>query len=235
MDRPEGGKQDTLESRAYEALKTAIITGVYPPGGQVVEELVAKQLEMSRSPVRIAIKRLQAEGFLERYPNKRIYVAMADAQKTVDALYIREALEGMASRLAALYRDDTDVEQLRAAEAALDRCAREGDALRLYQAEIQLHRTVLAACKNTQLERMAANLLDQESVFRYRSMLMDETRGADSLREHKAIVQAVSRRDEEGAERLAREHVHKLLQWVRRTQQSPLSQAASPLRPLSRE
>ena len=40
MDRPEGGKQDTLESRAYEALKTAIITGVYPPGGQVVEELV---------------------------------------------------------------------------------------------------------------------------------------------------------------------------------------------------
>ena len=109
MDRPEGGKQDTLESRAYEALKTAIITGVYPPGGQVVEELVAKQLEMSRSPVRIAIKRLQAEGFLERYPNKRIYVAMADAQKTVDALYIREALEGMASRLAALYRDDTDV------------------------------------------------------------------------------------------------------------------------------
>ena len=124
MDRPESGKQDTLESRAYEALKTAIITGVYPPGGQVVEELVAKQLEMSRSPVRIAIKRLQAEGFLERYPNKRIYVAMADAQKTVDALYIREALEGMASRLAALYRDDTDVEQLRAAEAALDRCAR---------------------------------------------------------------------------------------------------------------
>ena len=130
---------------------------------------------------------------------------------------------------------DADVEQLRAAEAALDRCAREGDALRLYQAEIQLHRTVLAACKNTQLERMAANLLDQESVFRYRSMLMDETRGADSLREHKAIVQAVIRRDEEGAERLAREHVHKLLQWVRRTQQPSLSQAASPLRPLSRE
>ena len=64
---------------------------------------------------------------------------------------------------------------------------------------------------------------------------MDETRGADSLREHKAIVQAVIRRDEEGAERLAREHVHKLLQWVRRTQQPSLSQAASPLRPLSRE
>ena len=235
MDRPESGKQDTLESRAYEALKTAIITGVYPPGGQVVEELVAKQLEMSRSPVRIAIKRLQAEGFLERYPNKRIYVAMADSQKTVDALYIREALEGMASRLAALYRDEADVERLRNAEAELDRCAREGDALHLYQAEIQLHRTVLAACKNTQLERLAANLLDQESVFRYRSMLMDKTRGADSLREHKAIVQAVIRQDEEGAERLAREHVHKLLQWVQRTQQPSPSQAASPLRPLFRE
>ena len=51
------------------------------------------------------------------------------------------------------------------------------------------------------------------------------------LREHKAIAQAVIRQDEEGAERLAREHVHKLLQWVRRTQQPSLSQAASPLRP----
>ena len=45
----------------------------------------------------------------------------------------------------------------------------------------------------------------------------------------------LARFDEEGAERLAREHVHKLLQWVRRTQQPSLSQAASPLRPLSRE
>ena len=99
--------RETLENRAYEALKTAIVTGVYPPGAQIVEELAASQLAVSRSPVRSAIKRLQAEGFLERYPNKRIYVAMADAEKTKNALYIREALEGMASRLAALRPEES--------------------------------------------------------------------------------------------------------------------------------
>ena len=228
------GGQETLESRAYEALKTAIITGVYPPGGQIVEELVASQLEVSRSPVRIAIKRLQAEGFVERYPNKRIYVAVADAKKTVDALYIREALEGMASRLAAQRRDEEDVKKLRQAAQELDRRAQAGDMPGLYQAEIHLHRTVLAACKNAQLERLAANVLDQESVFRYRSLLLDDVRSADSLREHKAIVQAVVEQDEEGAERLAREHVHNLLQWVQQTQPASGGPADSPLRPLSR-
>lgn len=221
--------QDTLENRAYEALKTAIVTGVYPPGGQIVEELVARELAVSRSPVRSAIKRLQAEGFLERYPNKRIYVALADAEKTKNVLYIREALEGMASRLAAQRRDDGDVLALRQAEQALDRCVREGDPAGLYKAEMQMHRAVLSACKNPQLERLASNVLDQESVFRYRSLLVDPARSADSLSEHKAILHAVIRQDADEAERLAREHVHKLLQWVSRA----ASASPSPLRPLS--
>lgn len=221
--------RETLENRAYEALKTAIVTGVYPPGAQIVEELAASQLAVSRSPVRSAIKRLQAEGFLERYPNKRIYVAMSDAEKTKNALYIREALEGMASRLAALRRDEADVAALRQAEQALDRCAREGDTAGLYLAEMQLHRAVLSACKNPQLERLAANLLDQECVFRYRSMVMDQARSADSLSEHKAIVQAVIRQDADAAEHLARNHIHQLLQWVSRAAALP----AAPLRPLS--
>ena len=220
--------RETLENRAYEALKTAIVTGAYPPGGQIVEELVASQLAVSRSPVRSAIKRLQAEGFLERYPNKRIYVAIADAEKTKNVLYIREALEGMASRLAAQRRDEADVLALKQAEKELDRCSREGDPSGLYLAEMQMHRTVLSACKNTQLERLASNILDQESVFRYRSLLMDQARSADSLCEHKAIIQAVIRQDADAAEHLAREHVHKLLQWV-----STAAVPAAPLRPLS--
>ena len=91
-------KKVSLENIAYEQLKNAIVVGIYPPGIQIVEEQIANQLNISRSPVRIAIKRLEAEGFLDRYSNKRIYVAFADAKRTIDALYIREALEGMAAR-----------------------------------------------------------------------------------------------------------------------------------------
>lgn len=108
----ENGKKMSLENVAYEELKNAIVVGIYPPGIQIVEEQIANQLNISRSPVRIAIKRLEAEGFLDRYSNKRIYVAFADAKRTVDALYIREALEGMAARLAAINRTQEHIVQL---------------------------------------------------------------------------------------------------------------------------
>ena len=79
-------KKVSLENIAYEQLKNAIVVGIYPPGIQIVEEQIANQLNISRSPVRIAIKRLEAEGFLDRYSNKRIYVAFADAKRTIDCL-----------------------------------------------------------------------------------------------------------------------------------------------------
>ena len=106
-------KQD-LERFAYEQIKTAIVKGIYPPGYQIVEELVADQLSMSRSPVRTAIKRLQTEGFLEKRTNRRVYVALGDHQRTVNTLYIRKALEGVAAYQAAMNRTEEDLEEIRA-------------------------------------------------------------------------------------------------------------------------
>lgn len=58
-------KKTSYEAIAYRELRNAILTGIFPPGYQVVEEHISSQLNMSRSPVRSAIKRLETEGFLE--------------------------------------------------------------------------------------------------------------------------------------------------------------------------
>ena len=97
-------KKTSYEAIAYRELRNAILTGIFPPGYQVVEEHISSQLNMSRSPVRSAIKRLETEGFLEKRDNKRIYVALPELDKVLDILYIREALDGMCSRLAAQNR-----------------------------------------------------------------------------------------------------------------------------------
>lgn len=208
----ENGKKMSLENVAYEELKNAIVVGIYPPGIQIVEEQIANQLNISRSPVRIAIKRLEAEGFLDRYSNKRIYVAFADAKRTVDALYIREALEGMAARLAAINRTQEHIVQLQNLFSVMEQAQAGQETFELYRKGIDVHRLLYAAANNPQLERIGLNTLEQESVFSYRSLLKDDSRSRDMHEEHKKIAKYVIEQDADRAEEAARFHIHKLIE-----------------------
>lgn len=214
------GKQDapqaTLESIAYEELKNALIIGVYAPGSQIVEEVVATQLEMSRSPVRVAIKQLEAEGFLEKHSNKRIYVARGNARKTISILQIREALDGMAARLAALNRDEEDMQQFQRLMAEMDACVDDKNVLSAYRAGFRMHYAIYNAGKNAELAKMASSVLERESITSYRSLQQDTQRVSASQSEHAEIVKAIIEQDAETAEQLAREHIRKL---IRRAEQ----------------
>lgn len=214
----QGGKktvnlsQETLETFAYEELKNAIVTGVYPPGSQIIEETIAAQLNMSRSPVRIAIKQLEAEGFLEKYPNKRIYVARGDTKRTINVLHVREALEGMAARLAARNRDEQDLERIRFLMREMDECVEKGSILQAYRSGFRMHYAFFEAAKNPDLRRLAALVLEQESVFSYRSLQQDTRRVQASQKEHAEIAAAIFSQNEDEAEDLARAHIRKLIQ-----------------------
>ncbi len=214
-------KKVSLENIAYEQLKNAIVVGIYPPGIQIVEEQIANQLNISRSPVRIAIKRLEAEGFLDRYSNKRIYVAFADAKRTIDALYIREALEGMAARLAATNRTAEHIEQLKALFAEMEDAQSRQDTFVLYQKGVDVHRLLYVAANNPQLERIGINTLEQESVFSYRSLLRDHGRGHAMHDEHKVIAKYVIEQDADRAEEAARYHIRQLIDRLSSQQAAP--------------
>ena len=203
--------QVTLESIAYEELKNALITGIYPPGSQIIEEIIASQLEMSRSPVRVAIKQLEAEGFLEKRSNKRIYVVQGTARKTVNILRVREALEGMAARLAAIYRDEQDIQRFHALMQEMDTCVEERNILLAYRAGIKMHYAIYDASKNSELIRMGASVLEREALFSYRSLQQDTQRVQASQREHAEIVRAIITQKPDEAERVARAHIQKLI------------------------
>ncbi len=205
-------KKHDLESVAYEQMKMAIVQGVYPPGFQIVEEMIANQLNMSRSPVRIAIKRLQAEGFLEKHANRRMYVTLADSKRTLDALYVRKALEGIASYQAALNRREKDVMNIRRLLKEMDQWKDGGeDVFHLYKMTVNIHRLIYAAANNPQLERIGVNALEQESVFSYRSLVLDHSRIINAYSEHTSIAQAIIDQNADLAEFYAREHIDQLI------------------------
>ena len=197
-----------FESTAYEQLKLAILKGLYPPGAQIIEETIASQLNMSRSPVRSAIKRLEAEGFLEKRANRRMYVTHGDITKTINALYIRKALEGVAAYQAALNRTEEDILAIRAGLEQMKIC---DDSLKLLRLGTDIHKLIYIASKNTQLATIGTNILDQVSISSYKSLSAGPARIHDSYVEHAALAEAVFAQDAKLAEQKAREHIDILI------------------------
>lgn len=218
----ENPKQN-LESIVYTQLKMAIVKGVYPPGYQIVEELIAEQLNMSRSPVRTAIRQLQAEGFLEKRANRRVYVTLGDYRRTLNTLYVRKALEGIAAYQAAINRANDDIQRINALIDEMGQYYKEDDAFKLLQVGIEVHRVIYVASKNDLLAQLGINALEQESVFSYRSLSNDSMRAARAYQEHTSILNAVLNREADLAEQKARDHVDRLIERVQSTDREQAS------------
>lgn len=95
MDHP------NLSTRAYEVIKRKIVNGEITPGTKLQEDRLAEELGISRTPIREALSRLAQEGLVEIIPRRGTYVVEFSLFDIVHLLEIREALEGMAARLAA--------------------------------------------------------------------------------------------------------------------------------------
>jgi len=206
-----------FENTAYMQLKQAIIKGVYPPGSQIIEESIASQLSMSRSPVRSAIKRLETEGFLEKRTNRRMYVTHGNNKKALDALYIRKALEGVAAYQAAKNFDEEDAKALCTALEEMKESSSSGDSFRILRLGTDIHKLIYAAAKNDQLARLGVNILEQVSLFSYRSLNTGTARVQASYREHAALIEAILSRNAALAEQKAREHVDVLIDIILRS------------------
>ena len=227
-------KKTSYEAIAYRELRNAILTGIFPPGYQVVEEYISSQLNMSRSPVRSAIKRLETEGFLEKRDNKRIYVALPELDKVLDILYIREALDGMCSRLAAQNRTAADIEKLNQIMERSRMSIESGDIYAHHEIATVIHYAIFEASKRPLLARLAINYENQISLFTYDSFKQDDMRVRTAHEEHCAICRAVIAGDGDTAEAEARHHVRILrerMTMLHENKSRAMNSSVSQLRP----
>ncbi|MCL4188002.1 MAG: GntR family transcriptional regulator [Rhodobacteraceae bacterium] len=130
----------------YERIRGLILEGVYIAGDAMPEEGLAERLQVSRTPVREALKRLEAEGIVERRANRRVHLAEVNPVTVVDIFIVRARLEPLAARLAASRVDGRFLEALAECIARMEtaRCGPEPD-LRLYrQANEDFHWAILS-------------------------------------------------------------------------------------------
>ena len=197
-------RHGSRSEHVYRKLRQAIEQGEWAPGQRVMEVEVAAWLNLSRTPVRDAIRRLEREGLLQHEPHNGLIVARLDRQAVMELYVMREALEGMAARLCARHASDIEVQSL------LDLVERErnlgGDADGVARHNRRFHEAIHRGAHNRYLEKSLAAVNDSMWLLGKPLMLLPE-RAQTAVREHAELAAAIARRDPDGAESAARAHV----------------------------
>jgi DNA-binding GntR family transcriptional regulator len=196
----------TLSQRVYEHLREEILSDRLPPGTELSEVALSKELEISRGPIREAMGRLAAEGLIKVRPRRRAEVRSLTPQELIDAYEVREALEVLAVRLAVPRVTEADLARL---DQLIDQMADHVKANAIgdfFAANVEFHETLCELSGNKKLQEVHHRLEGEIGRFQARTLAL---RGSldGSLTEHRAILAAIRLRDVEKAAALTAAHV----------------------------
>jgi DNA-binding GntR family transcriptional regulator len=195
--------------RAYNTLRAGIIEGIHPPGARVTEQEVAASAGVSRTPVREALRRLEAEGLLRFVPHQGAFVTSWSNQDAEDIFELRAMLEGYGARLAAAKATSEDADQLRVlAEAQCKEAAERspGCLERIADLNSQFHRRLQQVAASTRLQATLATISSAPLVLQtFRDYDGDDLNR--SAHHHMEMVEAIEAGDGDWAESVMHSHV----------------------------
>jgi len=199
----------TLADRVCEQIVTAIVKGDIPPGYKISEPELARTYGISRGPLREAIRRLEGLRLVERKPHVGARVVKLSAVELVEIYHVREALEGMACRLAAEHMPQDEIDNLRDLLDEHERNVDQLDGRSYFQKEgdLDFHFRIVQGSKNAKLcEVLGGELYHLVRMYRYQFSI-SSSRPKRALKEHRQIIDAIESRDPELAEMLMRRHI----------------------------
>jgi DNA-binding GntR family transcriptional regulator len=196
----------TLTDRVYQNLREDILSNRLLPETPLHEASIASALEVSRGPVREALRRLDAEGLVSVIPRRGAVVSSLSREEFLDAYRVRESLEVLAVRLATPNLSQDDLEQLHRLHEEMWAHASAEDVDAFFQTNTAFHATVVDRSGNKILQDLYHPLINQMRRYRVSSMSL---RGglARSCEEHAQILQAMQDGEAEQAVRLLRAHI----------------------------
>jgi DNA-binding GntR family transcriptional regulator len=206
---PKPGDGVTLTEWLYAQLRRAIIEGEIPAGSKLSEPELARRYGVSRGPLREAIRRLEAGNLVELKANVGARVVTLSPDQLLEVYRVREALEGMAARLAAEQMPQAEIDELRTLLELHQRQMAGQDGWNYFQKEgdLDFHYRIVKGSGNRRLIRLLCNDL-YHIVRMYRFQFgMSSPRARPAFAEHLLIVDAIEARDPEQAEMLMRFHI----------------------------
>jgi DNA-binding GntR family transcriptional regulator len=196
--------------RVYRHLRDGIRAGTYRAGHRLREAEIAAALKTSRTPVREAIRRLEADRLVEDVAGAGLTVRQLDRQRVLELYMFRAAIEGTAAEWAAMHATELDIAELSEALGQMRMVAH--DPRRAAQLYRRFHEGIYRAARNSFLDHVIASTSD------FMALLPGTTydlpgRAAQVLREHERVLDAIVARDPERAARAMRDHIQMASQF----------------------
>ena len=203
-----------LKEAVYQRLKESIVRGEISPGSKLVETQISQKLGVSRTPLREAISRLGQEGLLEVIPRHGTFVRKQSVNEILESLEIREALEGLAARLAARHATPEIVQKMKSCFSDFSPKNVEKSIKEYAQQNVRFHHLVIQASQNRRLIGLIRNLFDQMDMVRLHTIVLPG-RARNSLAEHREIIRLIEKKKGDLAEKLLRFHIRGLRKAVK--------------------
>lgn len=195
---------EPLSASIKRLLLDRIVNGEYEPGERIVESRLAKELEISQSPVREALRDLAAIGLVEIASRRGARVRRPTAKELADVSEVRSEIDGLAARLAARRLSEDALEELANAHREMTECLADKDYVGMTEADAEFHRIIASGSGNEAIERVFSQL---EPFARTFITLTSPHVALDTiLSQHGGILEALTSRNPELAADRARAH-----------------------------
>jgi DNA-binding GntR family transcriptional regulator len=196
----------SLGQHVFENLKQAIIRGDIPSGERLVENAIAETMDISRTPVREAIHKLEREGFLKKLPRGGFTVIGLTREDIEETFGIRSVLESYAARLAASKHQEKELIPLEKKVDEYQKYLNLGKLDILPKINTEFHDLLYALSQSPKLIKMIAALSDQ--IFRFRQIILkNKSLARMSHEDHRQMIAAIRNRDAECVEKLVKAHI----------------------------
>ncbi len=207
-------KRTTFKTVALKQIKEAIQSGKLKPGDRIVEAELAREMGISRFPIREAISSLEKEGILVTIPFRGTYVTRFDENDLEELYTLRSALEELAIRILMEKIDSKKIKKLESIFAAMEQATHKGKVGRLIFGDMQFHQAICELSGHRRLLEIWLTLKDQLRSF---IALEEHSYGGPDqlLKTHYPLIEAIKKGDSSLAEKRIREHLFEALQVVK--------------------
>src|SRR3954470_5227058 len=185
-DRSAALERDLLRDRAYVVIRDAIVDGTLAPGERLRDQELTQWLGLSRTPVRGALARLEADALVETAPQRFTRVALLDRREAADAFPVVAALHALAAELAAPRITHADLERMREANARFTEALQAADVDAALQADDDFHGVFVHAAANQEIARALDRLMPR--IRRLERLRFGSLSGRASVKQHEQII-----------------------------------------------
>ena len=203
--------------KAYDLLRTEILDLTLPPGSPIDEVQLADRLSLSRTPIREALARLATEGLVDTLPNRSTIVSHIDFLNLSSFFDAITLMYRVTTRLAAQNWQPGDLETIRQHQKDFAEAVANHDALAMISTNREFHAAIAEAGRNPYYMALFVRLLDDgRRLLRLYYQSFDDRPPPSVIEEHEAIIAAITARDLDASDRLARAHADQIVRQIQK-------------------